>query len=257
MGTDKASQFHWSQFKSGFFLGRALSPVGIDDSELMAVILIDNVCASLKRLSAVKRQDLMYVITSSTETTLMHLRLLFAPLFSIWIKWIVFLPLLAQANIKCLEKTAVSTRPLNHRSIALLDSDYKLFTTILSIRVRPLLSVSVLPSQVGFVRYHSIHTALDVFSAVKKPPLLMTSSVIRLYCYLTLQKLMIPTESVLALVSGVDGISSQSCLRGGSIASQHYMQFHCERISPQASTCELSNLTRLFTCSTVVYTGSR
>ena len=32
------------------FLGRASPPVGIDDSEVMAVISIDDVCASLKRL---------------------------------------------------------------------------------------------------------------------------------------------------------------------------------------------------------------
>ena len=51
---------------------------------------------------------------------------------------------------------------------ALLNSDYKLFTKILSFRVRPLLSHLVLPAQVGFVPKRSIHTALDIFAAVRK-----------------------------------------------------------------------------------------
>ena len=63
---------------------------------------------------------------------------------------------------------AVSGRPLDHRPIALLNSGYKLFTKILSFRVPPLLSRAVLPAQVGFVPYRTIHTALDVFAAVKK-----------------------------------------------------------------------------------------
>ena len=57
------------------FLDRASPPVGIDDSEVMAVISIDDVCASLRGLNAIRRQDLMNQTTPSTETTLMHLRL--------------------------------------------------------------------------------------------------------------------------------------------------------------------------------------
>ena len=58
--------------------------------------------------------------------------------------------------------------PLDHRPIALLNSDYKLFTKILSFRVRSLLSQLVLPAQVGFVPKRSIHTAFDIFAAVRK-----------------------------------------------------------------------------------------
>ena len=72
------------------------------------------------------------------------------------------------ANIQCLKKSSASALPLDHRPIALLNSDYKLFTKILSFRVRPILSSIVLPAQVGFVPQRSIHTALDIFSAVRK-----------------------------------------------------------------------------------------
>ena len=43
-----------------------------------------------------------------------------------------------------------------------------IITKILSFRVQPLLSRAVLPAQVGFVPSRTIHTALDVFAAVKK-----------------------------------------------------------------------------------------
>ena len=55
---------------------------------------------------------------------------------------------------------------LDYRPIALLNSDYKLFTKILSFRVRPLLSHIVLPAQVGLVPKRSIRTSLDIFKAV-------------------------------------------------------------------------------------------
>ena len=58
--------------------------------------------------------------------------------------------------------------PLDHRPIALLNSAYKLFTKILSFRVRSLLSQLVLPAQVGFNTKRSIHTALDIVVAVRK-----------------------------------------------------------------------------------------
>ena len=72
------------------------------------------------------------------------------------------------ANIQCLKKSSASALPLDHRPIALLNSDYKLFTKILSFRGRPILSSIVLSDQVGFVPQRSIHTALDIFSAVRK-----------------------------------------------------------------------------------------
>ena len=50
--------------------------------------------------------------------------------------------------------------PLNARARSL--------TKIRSFRVRPLLSQLVLPAQVGFVPKRSIHTALDIFAALRK-----------------------------------------------------------------------------------------
>ena len=65
-------------------------------------------------------------------------------------------------------KSPASGLPLDHRTIAPLSSDYKLFTKILMFRVRPLLSKLVLPAYVAFVPKRSIHTALDIFAAVRK-----------------------------------------------------------------------------------------
>ena len=73
-----------------------------------------------------------------------------------------------EANIQYLKKAAASALPLEHRPIALLNSDYKLFTKILSFPVRPLLSHIVSPAQVGFFPKRSIHTALDIVKAVRK-----------------------------------------------------------------------------------------
>ena len=67
-----------------------------------------------------------------------------------------------EANIQCLKESQASALSLDHLPIALLNSDYKLFTKISSFRVRTLLSHLVLTARVGFVPKRSIHTALDI-----------------------------------------------------------------------------------------------
>ena len=66
------------------------------------------------------------------------------------------------------KKYPASALTLDLRSIALLKSDYKLFTKIISFRVRPLLLHLVRLAQVGFVPKRSIHTALNIYAEARK-----------------------------------------------------------------------------------------
>ena len=50
----------------------------------------------------------------------------------------------------------------DRRLVALFNSDYKLFSNILLFRVRPMLSQTVLPTQVEFVPKQMIQTALTI-----------------------------------------------------------------------------------------------
>jgi hypothetical protein len=72
------------------------------------------------------------------------------------------------ANIHCLKKTKTASRPLDHRPIALLNTDYKVYTRIFATRLRPLLPHLVHTLQAGFVPGRSIHTPIDTFLAIRK-----------------------------------------------------------------------------------------
>ena len=128
----------------------------------------DDVSATLKRLKCGKAtvpdeiDNIFYRDYADTLGPIL------ATFYTIWLTCSVFPASFGEANIQCLQKSPASALPLGHRPIALLNSDYKLFTKILSFRVRLLLSQLVLPAQVGFVSKRSIHTALYIFAAVRK-----------------------------------------------------------------------------------------
>ena len=87
------------------------------------------------------------------------------------------------ANIQCLKKSSASALLLDHQPIALLNSDYKLFTKLMSFRVRAMLSRIVLPDQVGFVPQRSIHTAFDIFWPFEKRQVRTAIYMESLFCY--------------------------------------------------------------------------
>jgi hypothetical protein len=72
-----------------------------------------------------------------------------------------------EAYIFSINKGGDSANPLNYRPIALLNTDYKLFTRILAWRVRMHISALVHATQFGFVPGRTIHEAIDLFEAAK------------------------------------------------------------------------------------------
>jgi hypothetical protein len=71
-------------------------------------------------------------------------------------------------DIFCLKKGGDQHNALNFRPIALLNSDYKLFTRILATRVSPTLAERIHPNQNGFVPGRTIHETLHLFEAAQR-----------------------------------------------------------------------------------------
>lgn len=66
------------------------------------------------------------------------------------------------ATIHCIPKCSKPRTRLDYRPIALLNSNYKIFTKILASRLAPVLGYAVQDSQSGFVRGRNIHNTNDL-----------------------------------------------------------------------------------------------
>ena len=139
------------------FLERATPPISVDDSNVTSSISLDDVGVDLKKFKRGKAAGPDKINNSFCRDYADALAPILAALYTRWMECSVFPTSFGDANIQCLKKSSASALPLDHRPIALLNSDYKLFTKILSFRVRPILSSIVLPAQVGFVPQRSIH----------------------------------------------------------------------------------------------------
>lgn len=73
-----------------------------------------------------------------------------------------------QAHVQALKKHPSAATPLEHRPIALLNTDYKIYTRIFAVRMRPLLPEVVHNLQAGFVPQRSIHSAIDLLHAAQR-----------------------------------------------------------------------------------------
>ncbi|OWZ05533.1 Reverse transcriptase precursor [Phytophthora megakarya] len=89
-------------------------------------------------------------------------------LFSKWMDAGIFPRSFLQGHIFSIKKKGDPTDPLNYRPIALLNSDYKALTKILTKRVRTRIGSLVHGTQFGFVPGRGIHTAIKLFEAAKK-----------------------------------------------------------------------------------------
>lgn len=72
-----------------------------------------------------------------------------------------------QADIFCLKKGGNLKDALNFRPLALLNTDYKIFTRILATRVSPTLAEQIHENQNGFVPGRNIHDTLDLYEAAQ------------------------------------------------------------------------------------------
>ncbi|OWY98236.1 LOW QUALITY PROTEIN: Reverse transcriptase precursor [Phytophthora megakarya] len=72
-----------------------------------------------------------------------------------------------EADIFCLKKAGDASNPLNYRPLALLNSDYKIFTRIFATRVSRSLATRIHEHQNGFVPGRQIHDTIDLFTAAQ------------------------------------------------------------------------------------------
>lgn len=93
---------------------------------------------------------------------------LFKKLFNLWYSTGVIPDSFRTVNIHCIKKSRTAAVPLDHRPIALLNTDYKIYTRVFATRLTPCLPDLVHPLQAGFVPGRSIHTPIDTFFAVRK-----------------------------------------------------------------------------------------
>ncbi|KAE9240328.1 hypothetical protein PF002_g9800 [Phytophthora fragariae] len=88
-------------------------------------------------------------------------------LYNLWYTSSVFPASFLEADIFCLKKTGDLSNPLNYRPLALLNSDYKIFTRILATRTSDKLAGIIHPHQAGFVPGRQLHDTVDLLSAAR------------------------------------------------------------------------------------------
>ncbi|KAF1321216.1 reverse transcriptase, partial [Globisporangium splendens] len=93
---------------------------------------------------------------------------LFERLFNLWIPECVLPSSFSEALIHCIKKSVSAASPLDYRPIALLNSDYKIFTRIFVTRLRTVLPWLIHHMQAGFVPGRAIPTTIDVLLAAQQ-----------------------------------------------------------------------------------------
>ena len=90
---------------------------------------------------------------------------LFTKLRSIWLEGGAVPVTFRDSHVSCIKKTSGAAVPLDYRSIALLDSDYKIFTRVLATCLRQHLPTLVHSLQAGFVPGRDMNHVIDLFEA--------------------------------------------------------------------------------------------
>ncbi|TYZ58451.1 hypothetical protein PybrP1_002719 [[Pythium] brassicae (nom. inval.)] len=83
--------------------------------------------------------------------------------FNVWLDAGVTPAPFASANVHCLKKLLVEASSLDHRPIALLNTDNKIFTRIFARRLGPLLPQLIYEHQARFVPGQSTHATIDTY----------------------------------------------------------------------------------------------
>ncbi|KAF1322066.1 reverse transcriptase, partial [Globisporangium splendens] len=128
----------------------------------------EEICAAIKRCKRSKAHGPDELGNDWYRDNEAHLVPLFLILFNLWYSTGVIPDSFRAANIHCIKKSRTAAVPLDHRPIALLNTDYKIYTRVFATRLIPCLPDIVHPLQAGFVSGRSIHTPIDTFSAVQK-----------------------------------------------------------------------------------------
>ena len=149
------------------FLARAPTPPSLNDEQVVSAIDSADVLAAIKKCKHGKASGPDEIGNSFYKDFSEELAPILSELYTRWLECGVTPCSFGEANIHCLKKSSTSSRPLDHRPIALLNSDYKIFTKILATRLRAMLPFVVDTAQVGFVPGRNIATALDIFAATK------------------------------------------------------------------------------------------
>lgn len=74
----------------------------------------------------------------------------------------------SESHISCPKKTETASVALDCRPIALLNTDYKVFTRVMANRLRSCIDELVADTQSGFVPGRNIHNAIDVFYTARR-----------------------------------------------------------------------------------------
>ncbi|KAF1328105.1 reverse transcriptase, partial [Globisporangium splendens] len=93
---------------------------------------------------------------------------LFERLFNLRIPECVLPSSFSEAHIHCIKKSVSAASPLDYRPIALLNSDYKIFTRIFATRLRTVLPWLIHHMQAGFVPGRAIPTTIDMLLAAQQ-----------------------------------------------------------------------------------------
>lgn len=93
---------------------------------------------------------------------------LLTKLYRIWYQAQVFPQSFLTADIFCLKKSGDGANPPNYRPLALLNTDYKILTRLLTTRLRKTLASRISIFQNGFVPGRQIHSTIDYFVAAQR-----------------------------------------------------------------------------------------
>lgn len=91
-----------------------------------------------------------------------------AAVYNMWLRACVVPASFGTTNIQCLKKTPAAKARLDHCPIALLNSDYKVFSRISATRLRPKLKELLHSLQAGFVTDDNIATPIQTFLALQQ-----------------------------------------------------------------------------------------
>lgn len=140
----------------------------VDLEALASPILIEEVQLAVKRCKRGKAQGPDRLPNDLYRDHAERLAPLPTRLFNSWLAAGTVPASCLQANIHCIKKSATASLPLEHRPIALLNTDYKVYTSVFAHRLRDLVPELIHKNQAGFVLSRSVHTTNDILLASQR-----------------------------------------------------------------------------------------